>query len=599
MPKIQCEIVREKTTTGDQMMSLYLKAEHDLPQQLKALFVPANAMPGMHQEFEICRSPANNQIVVIGPRNKGLLTLRGHNAEGHASEGSIEVNDEHYVPAAAQGVAPPVGPAEGPERDGGRGGGGGRRGNDNGRDKVEVSGSISLNRAADVATRGRFLRDAVKRSSEAMSFSRFNRFVELAFCDDPVDGTREGGVKNSLLDALAEREGSSSTYRVDSFERLKLVAEIFVLANSVALPSKYDASLSLADPARQISDMTAYLDGDTVLPYLRIIYDRLGLRAPRSLQERPHDEVARCRDILERRSQQPCFIELIWSYWHEEAMQAQTMAAISQRFQNRRAPNDRDPLLQLEIDPLRPLNHLLWKYAQGEDDRLSVLRRAHEYEHEYGFPLQGKAVSPLRPADRRSKFLEAFHNLLYRCVQFYKEDDDTTHVADGFSVLNALKETHYVLSHGAHNQFGDLPATARQEMLIEQWILSRPEMREFLGSRPMVAYPEAWMDKVDTVKTLKGWNDVSVVHFHDLAVFGEILLLTIRWDRWSEISDPDEGKQWARELRPQVQGYIHALRATLGVDLAAEITSSREEGDRYLPPSVHLLRRLKAQTAAR
>ena len=139
-------------------------------------------------------------------------------------------------------------------------------------------------------------------------------------------------------------------------------------------------------------------------------------------------------------------------------MQSQTMAAISQRFQNRRSPGDRDPLAQLEIDPLRPLNHLMWGFAQSENDRLSVLRRAHEYEHEYGFPLHGKAVAPLRPADRRSKFLEAFHNLLYRCVQFYKEDDDTTHVADGFPVLNALKETHYVLAQGAHNQFGDLPA---------------------------------------------------------------------------------------------------------------------------------------------
>jgi len=599
MPKIQCEIVREKTTTGDQMMSLYLRSQHDLPQHLEALFLPHDAVSGIHQKFEIWRSPANNnQIVVIGPRNRGILTLRGHNAEGIASEGNIEVNHELWVAGAAHGAAAAAAMAGEPEDGGTRGGrGGGRRGDDQ-PPKVEVTGSLSLNRAAEVSTRGRHLRDAVKRTSEAMSFPRFSRFVDLAFCDDPV-GARETDVKKSLLDVLADREGSSATYRVDSFERLKVVAEIFVLANSAAIPTSDEAKLSLVNPTPKSQDMAAYLGDDTVLPYLRIIYDRLGIRPPRSLQEQSDVRVERCRDILERRSQQPCFIELIWSYWHEEAMQAQTMAAISQRFQNRRAPNERDPLLQLEIDPLRPLNHLLWKYAQGDDDRLSVLRRAHEYEHEYGFPLQGKAVSPLRVADRRSKFLEAFHNLLYRCVQFYKEDDDTTHVADGFAVLNSLKETHYVLSHGAHNQFGDLPTTARQEMLIEQWILSRPEMREFLGGRPMVAYPETWMDRVDTVKTLKGWNDVSVVHFHDLAVFGEILLLTIRWDRWSEISDPDEGKQWARELRPQVQGYIHALRATLGVDLAAEITSSREEGDRYLPPSVHLLRRLKAQTAAR
>ena len=51
-------------------------------------------------------------------------------------------------------------------------------------------------------------------------------------------------------------------------------------------------------------------------------------------------------------------------------------------------------------------------------------------------------------------------------------NDDTTIVADGFPVLNALKEVHLLLSEGAHNQFGDLPSTARQEMLVQQWILA-------------------------------------------------------------------------------------------------------------------------------
>jgi hypothetical protein len=35
------------------------------------------------------------------------------------------------------------------------------------------------------------------------------------------------------------------------------------------------------------------------------------------------------------------------------------------------------------------------------------------------------------------------------------------------------------------------------------------------------------------------------------------------------------------------------------VDLAADITSGRDESERYLPPSVHLRRRLKAQAVAR
>ncbi|WP_394850259.1 hypothetical protein LZC95_22730 [Pendulispora brunnea] len=290
-----------------------------------------------------------------------------------------------------------------------------------------------------------------------------------------------------------------------------------------------------------------------------------------------------------------CLVELIWTYWHEEAMLVQTLKAISRRFQNRSAPNGRDPLANLEIDPLRPLNNLLWGYIQDEQYRLSVLRRAHEYEHHYGISLDGKAVTDVRPADRRSKFLESFHNLLYRSIQFYKQDDDKTVSADGFPVLNAIKETHYLVAAGAHNQFGDLPSTSRQEMLIEQWILGRPEMREFLRGRPMVPYPEPWMDRVDAMKSLQGWTDVSVVHFRDLGIFGEQLLLSIRHGSWARQNDPAAGMNWARFWRQEVQGYIHAYRATTGVDLTTEPTDSRFARERVLPPAVLLRKRLTAQ----
>ena len=103
-----------------------------------------------------------------------------------------------------------------------------------------------------------------------------------------------------------------------------------------------------------------------------------------------------------------------------------------------------------------------------------------------------------------SQFLEAFHNLLHVASVFYQKDDDTTVLADAFPVLNALKEVHLILSQGAHNQFGDLPATARIEMLMQQWILARPEFAEFLPTRAMVAYPEPWMDRVDAMKKLQG-----------------------------------------------------------------------------------------------
>ncbi len=58
-------------------------------------------------------------------------------------------------------------------------------------------------------------------------------------------------------------------------------------------------------------------------------------------------------------------MELIWNYWHEEGMLAQTFNAISNRFQNRRLnSHGPDPLARLEIDPLRRLNHYIWGWIQ-------------------------------------------------------------------------------------------------------------------------------------------------------------------------------------------------------------------------------------------
>ncbi len=221
-----------------------------------------------------------------------------------------------------------------------------------------------------------------------------------------------------------------------------------------------------------------------------------------------------------------------------------------------------DPLANMEIDPLRSLNNVIWGYIQDEQHRLSVVRRNYEYDHHYGLRLAGRAVRDMRTADSRSKFLEAFHTLLSITSAFYKRDDDTTIVADGFPVLNGLKEAHLILSQGAHNQYGDLPSTARIEMLMQQWILSRPEFREFLPTRIMVAYPEPWMDRVDAMKKLQGWTDTSVLHFRNLAIFGEQVLLSIRYGDWASVERSGAGDQLGAVLAAGDPG-LHA-RLSLG-----------------------------------
>lgn len=240
----------------------------------------------------------------------------------------------------------------------------------------------------------------------------------------------------------------------------------------------------------------------------------------------------------------------------------------------------------LNIDPLRPLSNLLWGWIQDTQHRLTMARRAYEYDHEYGLVLSTKPGPPVRGADYRSRFIESFHNLLSVSAEFFHRDDDTTVIADGFGVLNALKETHIILTQGAHNQYGDLPWTARHEMLMGQYILAQPEMREFLPTRTMVVEPEAWISRVEAMNKLQGGTDVAVLHFRDLAVFGEQLLLGIRFGSWTTVNEPEQAANWARYWRAEVQRYTHAYRAVTGVDLSRRADQS--------VPAFHLRRRQDA-----
>ena len=427
----------------------------------------------------------------------------------------------------------------------------------------------------------------------------YQGFIEQVLCEgnDP-QALRQGGpdlteVKQARLRPM---------HGMAAYELLRTATEIFLLWNCGVAVQELDLfgnPLTTDDEERIRSGLTVADVTDRLKTYLgtgRLPYiERVVQTAFPGYEVAGRDDVFNrsvfCTGVLTPRADNVCLIELIWSYWHEEGMLAQSMNAISQRFQNVRSIADRDPLAHVTIDPLRPLNNLLWGYVQDEQNRLTVKRRGAEYDHEYGITLRGKALPPLRPADSRSKFLEGFHNLLHMCSVFYKEDNDTTVIADAFPLLKALREVHLLLAQGAHNQFGDLPWTARVEMLMQQWLLARPEMRDFLQSRPMVPYTEAWMPQVDTMKTLQGWSDVTVTHFHDLASFGEQILLSVRYGDWIDLNDESHAKNWARYWRPEIQSYIHAYRTVTGIDLTNPDTVD------YTMPAVHLQKRLAMQRA--
>lgn len=499
-----------------------------------------------------------------------------------------------------------------------------------------LSAPVTLTRSAHPITRDVALWAVIRNSCNQLDFRNYMRFVDDVMAVGSLR-RKELGSDSDLRQPAEDRQVLDEYGRAidddpqrvdldnsprwallpftasDRYALLKAATEVFVMAKcGVDLESDFDQMVQrlsnqsdLSGSGLELGQVTgnlwqAYLDRiggpdskerAVMLPYYGIILDKL---KDVSVDPDGKRQAAATYRVLRRKLVHPCFLELIWSYWNEEGMLMQTINAILLRFQNARA-SDVDPLANMEIDPLRPINNLLWGLIQDEQHRLTVSRRAYEYYHQYGIGLVGKAITNFRPADTRSKFIESFHNLLYLCSVFYKEDDDTTIAADGFPLLNALKETHLILSEGAHNQYGDLPSMARQEMLMQQWILARPEMREFLPTRVMVALPEPWMDRVDAMKKIQGWTETSVYHFRDLAVFGEQILLSIRFGAWSKAISAEQGANWARFWRSEIQGYLHAYRAVTGVDLTADPTHSEQAQQRFLPPSLHLQRRLLQQ----
>jgi len=484
------------------------------------------------------------------------------------------------------------------------------------RQAVRNPTKVSLQRSATLPTVDQALWSAIRNRTDAIGFNRYNEFIDRVLCTaQDQSGASELGVITIEQRRTALSDQRLSIYGPDAYNLLKLATEVFLIFEcGVKVDPPRNPQTGLIDPAdqndpipgeegrvgqtvtfEQVQDLLQqqYLVGphnQKILPYLdRILNALVGLDATKRQEKLPY-----CDGILRKRLTCPSLLELIWSYWHEQGMLVQTINALALRFQNRRS-SARDPLAHLELDPLRPLNHLFWGFIQDEYYRLAVPRRAYEYDHHYGLSLLGKAVPLLNSADSRSKFLEAFHTLLYRTAVFFHEDADTTVISDGFPLLNALKEVHLLLAEGAHNQFGDLPWTARVEMLIMQWLLSRQEMKEFLRGRAMVPYREPWMAQVDTMKRLQGWTDITVTHFRDLAVFGEQILLSIRYGDWIDVNDQDQARNWARYWKPEIQGYIHAYLAATGVDLMTDIIDTGQAADRYIQPAVHLHRRLEAQ----
>lgn len=432
----------------------------------------------------------------------------------------------------------------------------------------------------------------ILKTTDRLSFNRYNDFLKSVLSlTDPDPKAPQGPLSAStktLRDSVNWNKGPvglSNYSGTRAYSLVKDATELFVQSQCGVLPPSAGALKpdftkmgdevgDNLDREDQVSDANlaerwdSYLNSveggqkDT-LPYLQLIAQKLGV----SLNDDAQHDCLKCAGILAEKLKNPCLIELIWSYWMEQGMVVQSINALAMRFQNQRTA-DTDVLARFDLDPLRPINNLLWGYIQDEINRLTVVRRAYEYDHHYGLRLQGRAIpGTMRPADSRTRFLESFHNLLRECARYYRAITNTFVHPDTYAAVNALKELQLILTEGMHNQYGDLPSTARVEMLVQQGIMARPEMLQFVGGRTMVPYAEPWMMYVDAIRQMHGWGDVGVRHFVDLANYGEQILLAVRFGNWATSHDEPAAAVFMSTFREHVQAYIHAYRAVTGIDL--------------------------------
>jgi hypothetical protein len=463
----------------------------------------------------------------------------------------------------------------------------------------------------------------IRRGAQAIDYASYEKFVQTALCDNPPEFETGRGPRGGLR----WNEGPFSGLR--AYEHLRGLTEVFVMSQAgVVWPARSanvsdGDGVSNKDPRNEKFDFSVqearetsvrFGDADSIskdeLNQHRIVTEAepagagsVALNALPFLAaiRKNHSGIGikngvagdtTCSGLLRHRLESPLLIELIWSYWMEQAMLVQSLAAISLRFQNR-SLGQADPLARMEITPLRPMTNLLWGYIQREPERLTVQRRALEYQHAYGLTLTGRAVPPVIAADPRPRFLEAFHSLLREADRFYRAQANTIMRPDAFRALNALKELHLILAEGMHNQYGDLPSTARVEMLVQQFLIGRPEMRDFLGGRSSIPYPsgQTWMPHLESIRQSFGWADASVRHYYELATFGEQILLSVRFWNWSDATDQAAAEAWLTFWRPEIQSYIHAYRAVTGVDLAVEDVRPMQRDGLALQPSDLIARR--------
>jgi hypothetical protein len=281
------------------------------------------------------------------------------------------------------------------------------------------------------------------------------------------------------------------------------------------------------------------------------------------------------------------FVEHIHSYYLELGRVFDTLDQIVRRF----APDARHPpapqLNRFDVSPLQPLARLLWGYKEDKEHRTTQEQRRMEYLRQYGLDLYPQTTTT-SAFESRSRFLQYFHTVLNACARYFRQNSDNTIVPDPFPVLSTLRPLHMLLAESAHNQYQFMTDKARVELIVVQHILSQNEVQRFLGAPVNVPYPAPWMGAVDSMRRIMRWGDTSVTEFFNLAVMGEVILLTVRFGPFNPaFTNAGVAGAWAIALQEYIQQYVYSYQAVTGIDLGAD---TKFVGGRIdtTPPQVYL-----------
>ena len=199
---------------------------------------------------------------------------------------------------------------------------------------------------------------------------------------------------------------------LDDFSRVDLDEESRRL-NRTVTPGDLEAQM------RDYLDRVAAGDGEflDVLPYLGLIRRQLGDVAIVGVDEDEGEATEICSGILAEKLQHPCFLELLRDYWLDEgrprARDQRHHAGGSRTGRPARGGATRWPAWTSTRCARSTTCSGAWSRTSSTGSRR--VRRAYEYDHEYGLALASRPGPPVRGADSRSRFMEAFHNLLSLC----------------------------------------------------------------------------------------------------------------------------------------------------------------------------------------